>query len=185
MATGCGSCGQPGWISVTLGLRGERVRLRPPVEADAGRLTEVLTQPDVATWWSTYDLDRVRAELITPDDESVVLVIETDGEIIGIVQYLEEPDPDYRHAGIDIAIHPDWHGHGLGAETIRTVARYLFEERGHHRLTIDPAAHNTRAIRSYERVGFKPVGIMRQYERGPDGIWHDGLLMDLLRDELT
>jgi aminoglycoside 6'-N-acetyltransferase len=29
------------------------------------------------------------------------------------------------------------------------------------------------------------VGIMRLYERGPDGTWHDGLLMDLLRDELT
>jgi aminoglycoside 6'-N-acetyltransferase len=33
-------------------------------------------------------------------------------------------------------------------------------------------------------VGFKPVGIMRQYERGPDGTWHDGLLMDLVRQEL-
>jgi aminoglycoside 6'-N-acetyltransferase len=122
--------------------------------------------------------------LIAPDDEAVVLAIEVEGEVIGIVQYAEEDEPEYRHAGIDIAIHPDWHGRGLGAETIRTVARYLFEERSHHRLTIDPAAHNERAIRSYERVGFKPVGILRQYERGPDGIWHDGLLMDLLRDEL-
>jgi aminoglycoside 6'-N-acetyltransferase len=26
---------------------------------------------------------------------------------------------------------------------------------------------------------------MRQYERGPDGTLHDGLLMDLLRDELA
>jgi len=26
---------------------------------------------------------------------------------------------------------------------------------------------------------------MRQYERGPDGRFHDGLLMDLLRPELT
>jgi aminoglycoside 6'-N-acetyltransferase len=34
-------------------------------------------------------------------------------------------------------------------------------------------------------VGFRPVGIMRQYERGTDGTFHDGLLMDLLRDELT
>jgi aminoglycoside 6'-N-acetyltransferase len=165
-------------------LSGERVRLRPPVEADADRLLEVFTKPEVARWWGEYDVDRVRGELIAPDDEAVVLAIEVEGEVIGIVQYAEEDEPEYRHAGIDIAIHPDWHGRGLGAETIRTVARYLFEERSHHRLTIDPAAHNERAIRSYERVGFKPVGILRQYERGPDGIWHDGLLMDLLRDEL-
>ncbi len=63
------------------------------------------------------------------------------------------------------------------------IARYLFEERGHHRLTIDPAADNEAAIRAYERVGFRPVGIMREYERGPNGIWHDGMLMDLLRED--
>jgi aminoglycoside 6'-N-acetyltransferase len=26
--------------------------------------------------------------------------------------------------------------------------------------------------------------VMRSYERGPDGTWHDGLLMDLLATEL-
>ena len=68
---------------------------------------------------------------------------------------------------------------------MRTLARYLFAERGHHRLTIDPAATNEPAIRCYQRLGFRPVGIMRRYERGPDGIWHDGLLMDLLSSDLT
>ena len=66
---------------------------------------------------------------------------------------------------------------------MRTLARHLFEVRGHHRLTIDPAAANTRAIRAYERVGFKPVGVLRQYERGPDGTFRDGLLMDMLAGE--
>jgi aminoglycoside 6'-N-acetyltransferase len=50
---------------------------------------------------------------------------------------------------------------------------------------IDPAASNARAIRSYERVGFRPVGVMRRYERGRDGGWRDGLLMDLLPEDLT
>jgi aminoglycoside 6'-N-acetyltransferase len=62
----------------------------------------------------------------------------------------------------------------------------LIDERGHHRNTIDPAADNAAAIRAYEKAGFKPVGVMRRYERdtGGDG-WHDGLLMELLADELT
>jgi aminoglycoside 6'-N-acetyltransferase len=34
-------------------------------------------------------------------------------------------------------------------------------------------------------VGFQPVGVLRRYERGPDGSWHDGLLMDLLPEDLT
>jgi aminoglycoside 6'-N-acetyltransferase len=58
--------------------------------------------------------------------------------------------------------------------------RHLIEDRGHHRLTIDPAAANERAIRCYAGVGFRPVGVLRQYERDDDGGWHDGLLMDLL-----
>ncbi|HJS70109.1 MAG TPA: GNAT family protein, partial [Gaiellaceae bacterium] len=70
-------------------------------------------------------------------------------------------------------------------DAIRTLARHLFDDRGHHRITIDPAATNERAIRVYERVGFKRVGLMRSYERGVDGEWHDGLLLDLLRDELV
>jgi len=65
------------------------------------------------------------------------------------------------------------------------MARYLLEERGHHRLTIDPALANERAVRVYERVGFRRVGVMRNYERGADGTWHDGLLLDLLRGDLT
>jgi aminoglycoside 6'-N-acetyltransferase len=75
-------------------------------------------------------------------------------------------------------------GQSLGTDAVRTLAHYLIHERGHHRLVIDPAADNAAAIRAYEKVGFRPVGVMRQYERLPGGEWHDGLLMDLLADEL-
>jgi aminoglycoside 6'-N-acetyltransferase len=166
-------------------LTGEMVTLRRAEMADAERLAEILALPEVAAWWGRHDLDRVRNEVIDPGDGTVVFVIEVDGVVVGLIQYVEENEPDYRHAGIDIFLDPAWHGRGLGADAIRTVARYLFEVRGHHRLTIDPAASNERAIRSYRRVGFRPVGVMRRYERGADGTWHDGLLMDLLAEELT
>jgi aminoglycoside 6'-N-acetyltransferase len=111
-------------------------------------------------------------------------VIEVAGQIAGAIQFHEEDDPQYRHAGIDMFLGTAHHGRGLGGEAIRVLARYLIAERGHHRLTIDPAADNLPSIRAYERVGFRPVGIMRRYEKGLDGEWHDGLLMDLLADEL-
>ena len=90
----------------------------------------------------------------------------------------------YRHAGIDIYLSHRGQGQGLGTEAVSLLARFLCEQRGHHRLTIDPAAANHRAIRCYEKVGFRRVGVLREYERGPDGRFHDGLLMDLLRPEL-
>lgn len=118
------------------------------------------------------------------DEDTLVLVIEVDGKVAGSIQAAEESDPDYRHAGLDLFLATASQGAGLGTDAIRTLARYLFEERGHHRLTIDPSAANERAIRAYERVGFRRVGVMRRYERGPDGTFHDGLLLDLLRGEL-
>ncbi len=166
-------------------LRGEAISLRPVAATDAFRLTEILTNPDVAVWWGSWDLDRVQREVIDATDGTVSYAIEVDGQVIGLIQYAEENDPDYRHASIDIFVDPAWHGHGLGSDAVRTLARYLFAERGHHRITIDPAAHNERAIRSYQRVGFRPVGVMRRYERGVDGRWHDGLLMDLLPEDLV
>ncbi len=166
-------------------LQGDVVRLRPMVMSDAPRLTEILVQPPVAEWWGEYNVARVEAELIAPEDHMVVFAIEADGEVIGLIQYLEEDDPEYRSAAIDISLHPDWHHRGLGADALRTLARYLFGDRGHHRLTIDPSADNKRAIRSYANLGFRPVGVMRRYWRAPDGSWRDGLLMDLLDDELT
>jgi aminoglycoside 6'-N-acetyltransferase len=163
-------------------LRGARIALRPVREEDAERLEEILREPEVLRWWGEHDAKRVREELIEPDDV-VVYAIESEGELIGSIQYYEEPTPDYRHANIDIFLATDSHGRGLGSEAISVLARHLFDEHGHHRLTIDPAVDNERAIRAYERVGFRPVGVMREYERGDDGAWHDGLLMDLLASE--
>ena len=156
--------------------------LRPVEKRDEAALRTLFSDPEVARWWGDPE-HAVRDTLQASDDESH-FAIEVDGELIGQIQCLEETDPMYRHASIDIAIGSAWQGKGHGPDAIRTLARYLIDERGHHRLTIDPAAHNTRAVKAYERVGFKPVGLMRRYERGPSGEWHDGLLMDMLAEEL-
>ena len=66
------------------------------------------------------------------------------------------------------------------------VAAYLFDVRGHHRITIDPNAANERAIQAYRSVGFKVVGVLRNVEWDRDQQrWTDGVLMDLLYGELV
>jgi aminoglycoside 6'-N-acetyltransferase len=164
-------------------LTGEKVTLRRLTETDRARVREILAEPEVARWWGTKDLDGSVDDFY--DGDAVGFAIELNGDLVGMIQYAEEAEPDYRHAGIDIVLGREGRGRGFGPDAVRTLARHLFEERGHHRLTIDPAASNERAIRAYERVGFRRVGVMRQYERGPGGTFHDGLLMDMLRGELT
>jgi len=166
-------------------LRGRHVTLRPTTLADATALAAILAEPAVARWWGTFDTDRVLAELIDGDPEEDPFVIEHRGEIIGYIQAVEEHEPDFRHAGIDLFLRTDAQGRGLGPDAIRTLAIELIDGRGHHRLTIDPAADNERAIAAYSKLGFRPVGIMRRYQRLTDGRWVDALLMDLLADELV
>ncbi len=163
-------------------LRGERVVLRPGCPEDADRLIGIRNEPAVTRWWGSTDLVADVNEGFIGVDQG--FVIEVAGEVVGAIQYGEEDEPMYRHASIDIFLTERRQGQGLGVEAIRLLARHLIEGRGHHRITIDPAADNAAAIRAYTKVGFRPVGIMREYERGPDGLWHDGLLMDLLRAEL-
>jgi aminoglycoside 6'-N-acetyltransferase len=165
-------------------LEGERVRLRPIRDGDRAALIAVLSDPTVVEWWDTRGAEHSADELIAGEPDWHVFGIEVDGELAGSIQATEEGDPDYRHAGIDIFMSAPFQGRGLGTDAVRTLARWLFDTRGHHRLTIDPAAANARAIRAYEKVGFRRVGVMRAYERGADRTFHDGLLMDMLRGEL-
>jgi aminoglycoside 6'-N-acetyltransferase len=166
-------------------LRGRAVTLRPATDADVRVLAAIRATPEVRHWWRGADdlAEAVRADLA--DDDLTVYAIEHDGRVVGAIQWYAEPDPDYRHAAMDIFLDPAVRGAGLGRDAIRTLAQHLVDEHGHHRFTIDPAAANTAAIRAYAKVGFRPVGIMRKYERGADGRWHDALLMDLLADELA
>ena len=161
-------------------LTGRRVTLRSATRGDLSRLQEIRDEPEVASRWGELEPGELEGFV----DDELTLVIEVEGEVLGAIQFEEETDPMYRRAGIDIYLTASRHNEGLGSEAVWVLAKHLIEERSHHRLTIDPAADNLAAIRAYEKVGFRRVGVLRDYERGPDGTWHDGLLMDLLAHEL-
>ncbi|MGN9909627.1 GNAT family N-acetyltransferase [Phytohabitans sp. LJ34] len=164
-------------------LHGERVTLRPAAEGDVDALVAIRATPEVRRWWDMAAEEDYAAAVVEELDHTYAILAE--GEIVGAIQWYEEEDPQYRHAGLDIYLDPGRSGRGLGTDAVRTLARHLVDDLGHHRLVIDPAADNVAAIRAYEKAGFKPVGVMRRYEQGQDGTFHDGLLMDLLAGELT
>jgi aminoglycoside 6'-N-acetyltransferase len=159
------------------------VSLRPLTDDDVEALVAVLDEPSVRRWWGDVgDADKRREDLRY---EGRAFAIEVDGELAGWLGYEEELTPDYKSAAVDLFLAPRFQGRGVGPEALRRVARWLIDERGHHRITIDPAVANERAIRAYRSVGFRDVGVMRRYSRREDGVWEDNLLMDLLADELS
>lgn len=160
------------------------VRLRRARETDLDPLAEMWATPEVSRWWPDQTRETARTA-ISHDPEIVPLVIEIEGAVAGFLQIWEETDPEYRHAGIDIALHPRFQGRGLGPAAIRLACDWLFAH-GHHRITIDPVADNVRARRAYEKVGFREVGRLRKYQWDPtEQAWADGVLYDLLEADLA
>lgn len=149
-------------------LREDELELRPFEAADAARLDALLAEPEVERWWADGDYEREHG-----------WVVEVDGRFAGWVQYEEEPYEWFPSVAFDIALTTALHGGGYGRRALRLAIEH-FVAKGHHRFTIDPNPANERAVRCYAATGFKPVGIMRAYERDPAGGWNDGLLMDLI-----
>ena len=161
-------------------LRGSRCRLRPTVVSDQAALVAIRSTPEVHARWRGDDLAEEFLEDLSEDDVVMLTIEDSNGAVVGLIQFAEEVDPEYRSAGIDIYVDPSRHRQGLATDAITTLVNFLFDEYGHHRLTIDPAASNAAAIDCYANVGFRPVGVMREYERLANGRWGDGLLMDML-----
>lgn len=159
------------------------VRLRPLAVGHVAELAAIWQKPEVARWWPHETAVTVEERLDDPDD-TTSFTIEIDGAVAGFLQVYEEPDAQYRHAGIDIMLDPRFRGRGLGPKAIELALGWV-AQRGHHRVVIDPDAANSAAIRAYEKVGFRPVGILRRanFDYSLD-TWTDGLLMDLLLDEV-
>uniref|UniRef100_UPI003523CB49 GNAT family N-acetyltransferase n=1 Tax=Mesorhizobium sp. RCC_202 TaxID=3239222 RepID=UPI003523CB49 len=146
---------------------------RPVTEKDLPLIDGWLREPHVAQWWD--DPEKGIAEIREHMDSVSVepLIVELDGRPIA---YLQSYDPhmedDHPYAdqpfgtlGIDLSIGPpELVGVGHGSAIVRQFVDALFEE-GAPRVIIDPNPNNARAIRAYEKAGFRPIG-RRQSQYG-------------------
>lgn len=162
-------------------LRGPRVVLTPVGTEHVDRLRELHRSPGVVDWWQEPN----DAWPLEGDEDTTSYAVLLDGRVVGFAQWSAEGDEEFRRAGLDLFVDSALHGRGLGTEVVRLLCAQLVDEHGYHRLVIDPDAANAAAIACYAKVGFRPVGVMRQYSRDRFGEWRDGLLMDLLAVELV
>ena len=153
------------------------VCVRSPRPSDHEALAELFADPLVERWWGKHDDARIK-DLVAGTAEVLGFVIEHDGGIVGWIQVIEEESAAYRHAGLDVATVARVHGTGVPTRALSLVRDWLVGPRGHRRLTTDPAASNDRAVAAYRKIGFRDVGVVRGYERTPDGSFHDALLME-------
>ena len=136
---------------------------RAVTEADLPMLSAWLAEPHVAEWWDDPDTEIASIREAMDSVETEPLIVELDGRPIAYIQsydpHLEDGHPyqdqPFGTLGIDITIGPpDLVGKGHGSAIVRQFADMLFEE-GAPRVVIDPDPKNLRAIRAYEKAGFR------------------------------
>jgi aminoglycoside 6'-N-acetyltransferase len=159
------------------------VRLLEP--EDELLLVEWLNNPLVLQYYEgrdrPHDLDQVR-EHFYGEDETVRCIIVYEGQPIGYIQYYvcqEEERVEYGYSpqeliyGMDQFIgEPQYWNRGLGTRLVHMMKSYLTGKLGADRIVMDPQVWNERALRCYERCGFRKVRLMKEHE------WHEGHFRD-------
>lgn len=170
-------------------LLGQKVRLRAPCEADIEARFRLGHDPDIA---EIFGVTRGELGEMTLSDAAKFVealrahpyawVIEARQSFVGEIR-LDRVDFRDRRASLAVGIlDPIALGQGFGTEAISLLLDHAFEVLGLHRLSVRVLAYNHRAIRAYQKCGFKIEGRERE-AAFVNGAWHDDLIMGLLDRE--
>ncbi len=160
-------------------LRGEKVIIRPMVEEDVEKMQawRPFTDPLYSLWnrpsHSSDNYIRFQAQVDDPSRRWYA-VEDLSGRLVGRLSLRRISRRKSAHLGITLGA--DYVGQGYGTDAIRTFLVYYFRELSFEALYLDVAAPNRRAIRCYEKCGFKHIS--SHYR----GVGSDGRLA-FLKDE--
>jgi diamine N-acetyltransferase len=170
-------------------LIGERVYLRPLEASDLALLRQWANDPDIRALTGEVlpmsqagadeFLERVRTER---DRVWLVVVVKETGQVIGEAGLLRMFHA-WRTTDLTLIVGDKAaQGRGYGTEAIVLLLDYAFGHLNFHRVAVGVVGFNDRALRFYEKVGFRREGIQR------DGYYwqhryHDFVMMSLLEDE--
>jgi RimJ/RimL family protein N-acetyltransferase len=160
-----------------------------PEPADAEALNELFNDHDVRSGLGAplpqpieSFQDWVATARQAPDHLSVAIERLGEPEPIGLCDLMKIHAPT-RSAMLGIWIARPWWGEGYGTDAVRTLCRFGFDHMNLHRIALEVNADNQKAIRAYEKVGFRHEGRLR--EAGfVHGARMDALVMGLLEGEL-
>jgi RimJ/RimL family protein N-acetyltransferase len=151
----------------------EAYQFRPMTAGDLPLMRRWLDMPHVREWWGEPDteLDYIR-DMIEGRDTTRPFIFSVGGEPVGYIQvwfighhqnetwiadhpWLAELPSDA--VGVDLSIgDPDRLARGIGSGVLRAFTADLVEQ-GHRTIVIDPDPANGRAVRAYEKAGYRPV----------------------------
>lgn len=172
-------------------LAGGSVVLRPVIAEDAVDMLEVLADGDVLRLTGSHgtlspdDLEPMRewygSRAGHVDRLDLAVVDRSTGKYVGEV-VLNELDVNNNSCSFRIALGATGQDRGFGTEATRLVLGHAFDRVGLHRISLEVYAFNPRARRVYEKVGFRPEGVLRDALLW-EGERYDAHVMSILAPE--
>ncbi|MET9494481.1 GNAT family N-acetyltransferase [Streptomyces sp. NPDC006552] len=140
-------------------IRGRLTRLEATGEADLELLAGWFADPGFVEHWGGVRLSRadVAAKYVgrrRPGVGSFLIVAQETETPVGYAQYWHA---DATAGGLDMVLVPGARGRGLGPDAARALVRHVCTALGWRRVTVDPAAANVRAVRAWQKAGFRRV----------------------------
>ncbi len=169
-----------------------KLKVRRLVKEDNILLAKWLSDPQVLEFYegrdNPFDLEKVNEVFYAHDDEEVKCIMEYEGKEIGYVQFYrldEETKKEYGYLneniyGTDQFIgETEYWNKGIGTLLVTSMIKFLIEHKNADRIVMDPQAKNTRAIKCYEKCGFKKVKLLPERELH-EGEYQDCWLIEYL-----
>ncbi|MEZ4729986.1 MAG: GNAT family N-acetyltransferase [Caldilineaceae bacterium] len=166
---------------------GDGFVIRKVKPADLDQLAAWIHRDSALDFFDRRDTREALKNYFDGRDREICCIVEYGGRAIGYVEfypsrlraYVYGDSPDERPWGIDVFLgSPADRNQGLGSRMIKVVAMHLFQERRATRIVIDPEASNERAIRCYEKVGFKKSKFIPASVTA-EGAFNDTWLMEM------
>jgi RimJ/RimL family protein N-acetyltransferase len=147
-------------------------------DPEVARLTRYQTRP-----MPREEVERFfQTRLLGPDSVAYAIHVRLTDRLIGLTTF-SSLDPDNGSVLFHITLgERDVWGQGYGTEAASLMLAHAFERLGLHRVGLSVFSFNERAIRSYEKAGFRIEGRLRD-AIARDGRYWDEIQMGALRPE--
>ncbi len=164
-------------------IRGTKIDLYIPVEDDVDFLWELVNLPEIRDYISVRFpiLKKRTLELIQKENFLWLVIKNKKEERVGNIQ-LESFNYVNRRCMLGISLHPDFQNKGYGTEATSLMVDYAFNVLNMHKIGLEVYAYNKRAIRVYEKIGFKQEALYKKHSY-KNGKYEDLLYMAIREDE--
>jgi ribosomal-protein-alanine N-acetyltransferase len=129
-------------------------------------------------------IEEVRAEYTAQEGLTWAVTLKNSVTVLGLFGF-HDWNKYHRRAEIGYDLARAYWGQGIGAEAVRAMVRFGFEQMNLNRIYAGTIADNYESVRLLEKVGFQREGVRRQYSWEEDSTFHDSAMYSLLRHEYT